>query len=70
MVGYKAKKLNNAGTSFIELNDNGTFGHYSSINQKGYKTLQDGQSEKFNPLNVSTSYQSSNVLESKSQIIV
>ena len=70
MVGYKAKRLNNAGNSFIETTDNDIYVHHSSIIQKGYRTLQDGENEKFNPLDVSTWYQLSSTLESKSEIIV
>ncbi len=59
----KVKWFNNEkGYGFIEYeNLEDIFVHYSAINQKGFKTLMEGQLVEFKLINTSKGYQAINV---------
>ena len=63
VVRGRVKWFNNEkGYGFIEYTDKeDIFVHYSTINQEGYKTLQEGQYVEFNLLETSKGYQALNV---------
>ncbi len=63
MLIGKVKWFNNEkGYGFIEYLDNeDIFVHYSAINQKGFKTLMEGQLVEFKLINTSKGYQAINV---------
>lgn len=62
---------NEKGYGFIEFNSQeDIFVHYSAINQKGYKSLNEGDNVEFTLLETSKGYQALNVSVVKSEIIV
>ena len=72
VVRGRVKWFNNEkGYGFIEFTDmEDIFVHYSTINQEGYKTLQEGQYVEFNLLETSKGYQALNVSVIKTEVII
>ena len=68
----KVKWFNNEkGYGFIEYNDQeDIFVHYSAINQKGYKSLNEGDNVEFTLLETDKGYQAINVSLTKNEIII
>lgn len=72
MTKGKVKWFNNdKGYGFIEFNDkDDVFVHYSSINQNGYKSLNEGDNVEFTLLETTKGYQAVNVNVSKNEIVL
>ena len=72
VVRGRVKWFNNEkGYGFIEFTDKeDIFVHYSTINQDGYKTLQEGQYVEFYLLETSKGYQALNVSVINSEVIM
>ena len=72
MTKGKVKWFNNdKGYGFIEFNNqDDVFVHYSAINQKGYKSLNEGDTVEFTLLETSKGYQALDVNVFKNEVIV
>lgn len=62
---------NEKGYGFIAFNDKeDIFVHYSAINQKGYKSLNEGDNVEFTLLETTKGYQALNVSVVKNEVVL